>query len=958
MQGEGRIRTKPQDLAEIKQSQGGFLSALNKDVPKSDVGETQLTEAKNVVCFRDRVEARGGLKPTTEYKFDAAHDECLIPTGSSLHHDDTWDELFTYTSSGINVSGAKDITKCYGYTWNANSFEMTRAGNKLVVYYQDPSHKIEVIENRGSDFFLRPMTSDAADIQPANVDGDSFSPDIYAYYFDFTFVRKNSDGIVLAESKRSGGRTVGFSTSVLDGLYEPFTLTDTTTLYPSEYFDTSGGAPYSGEDNFYTHIRYYRTEIAGTNDNAHYHVGDYEINGLNACVGEKLDMNITDEELVLRDMYWADGYVELPNSGELDATGAFIVAKNDVNGLAYCPIMTGDNQKYLGWYNPFFQFSNGIKGEVTSIKDISGGYCLITTEKRSYTLNTVQYNNSALAPDFTELPIWTYTLNAVQLASDTIGIRSIQKKTLVPTEDGKLIALNSDGGVRVFTGYGWGADLAKDRVHAITKGLIQENNFTATGAYADNAYYLAYKIPWTYYPQGSGINVSANTSETLRLGMTEEAGYGWTEISGNPTPGINPVGGFGAEALAYWESVLGWLFVWSAGDVFVTIKGKLYVVRSMYDGSAHAWSSLLEYTGDKFDKKLNKDVVDIYSGTIATPVYESTTYYDITGEIEFPEKTGSSEGMFLYFMKANFFLRADRYAYKVGNETLKGYEITDSDLEVITLADNTFGMDARIGETDDIVASNDGFEPTSAVVLQRNVQDHRIRLTLRASAGGFQLTGFDARFKRHDRTEISETTTTETTFELNTGLYCLVNENLLNFAVGTGRASLFDSGIPIEGAFIQPSNVPQTSGTAVSLTTGPSGVASKAMTFSADSVYEWQAPAVTGSPTIMFWEKDFTGQVIAGWTGGELDQYAVTGIDSADWQHTAYVYTGSGWSYYINGVYQSATTESMASGATSPSIVIRGAGTVADVRMYNKNLTADELLFYYNNVINNEGDYV
>ena len=67
MKGFQRTRTKAQNLTEIVFKQDGFLTGLNLDAPKSDVGDTQLTALKNAIPYRDRIDARGGIKPQTEY---------------------------------------------------------------------------------------------------------------------------------------------------------------------------------------------------------------------------------------------------------------------------------------------------------------------------------------------------------------------------------------------------------------------------------------------------------------------------------------------------------------------------------------------------------------------------------------------------------------------------------------------------------------------------------------------------------------------------------------------------------------------------------------------------------------------------------------------------------------------------------------------------------------------------
>ena len=153
------------------------------------------------------------------------------------------------------------------------------------------------------------------------------------------------------------------------------------------------------------------------------------------------------------------------------------------------------------------------------------------------------------------------------------------------------------------------------------------------------------------------------------------------------------------------------------------------------------------------------------------------------------------------------------------------------------------------------------------------------------------------------------------------------------------------------------SNLPQIVGAVASIVEGPNGTQT-GISFPGGTSYEWQAPQVSGNPTIMFWERNLSGRVVAGWSSDEADKVEIDGNVSGSWQHTAYVYNGTGWTIYTDGTLAGTTTESLPVGATSPSILIEGAGEVADVRMYNKNLTAEQILFYYNNVMDNQGEYV
>jgi len=668
----------------------------------------------------------------------------------------------------------------------------------------------------------------------------------------------------------------------------------------------------------------------------------------------------------------------MPDSNIAEESNAMLLMKREGSEMNFSVISSGDNQKYLGYYHPLYQFSKGVNNEITLIKDVGGG-CLVTTRDRSYYIDTASKMEDA---DQQALAIYTPILSDVTMLNKNVGVELYQRKSVVESSAGKLMGLTSDGAIRQFNGYAWEADLTKDKVQSITKGVIKEHNLACSGVFSNDAYYLTYVVNTDTFSDSLYAKYY-----TLRLGTSEESGKGFSSFNGKPN-GEEP---FGALEAAIWMAgAKGWPFDVGvndyAGDAdrFISIKDTLYVTRKWAAGANDysGWSVLLEYTGDKFDRKLNKDVVDDFVSV--TGVYANTNYFDIASELEFPEMTAASEGYFLYFLKANYYLRSDRFSYKVETETTKGYEINNligtgvGYIATTSLDDVEFSMDARKGESEDIVASNEGFSPTSAVILQRDIQDHRVRLTLRAANAGYQLTGMEAHFKRHDRTELSDTTTTDATFSLNTDLYCLINQYLRNYAIGGGKSSMFDTGVPIEGAFMASSSEPQIVGANASLITGPDGNTT-GFSLPVNTTYEYEAPSVSATTaTIGFWYKSFDGRVVTAWDSNERNQYEfkkegsvwaivnndvtttlTTDATESVWNHIAFVHDGTEWHVYKNGVLSDSSGAIALDGyIANASIRIEGDADMADVRMYNKALTASELLFYYNNVVNNEGDYV
>lgn len=983
MRGYQTTRTKAQDLTEIKESQGGFLSALNLDMPKSDVGDTQLTLLDNAVAFRERVEARGGLLPNTDHLFFPDDTACILASNAvTSYYDDEFDAIFT-TEVGFNnliVSGTKPIVGAEGFDISFLNPTFKRANDKLIV--SDDS-KIAIIEDRGTDYFLRPLVSTGGtpnDLLPIIGSGATV---VFNYGFKYSFVRIVND-VILAESIGFTSKEFFSGATELDGTVTPFFVTANSNNLPNENFVLAGS------DNFYTHIRYYRTtEISDADFTStasalegltYHHVGNFLLNDLpTAPGGTFLDMNITDQDLVSRTVYWQDGYVEMPANKILETSSAMLLIKKQEEEFVYSPISSGDDQKYLGWYNPFFQFSRGVNGNITTIIDL-GTYCVITSRQRTYYIDTV---NKIQESDIAALGIYTPILSDVVQIDGNIGVEEYHRNAMIKTKEGKVMALTSDGAIRQFASYKWGVDLAKGKVHAITKGKITSENRPANAAFANDAYYLfhTYRNP----------EETKTFQDTLRLGTTEEAGYGFSIFTGE-------------GAIEFDETVqLGWPYFASfnpTGDLIsaLVIKDVLNVFRRQQEVNGNPLSRLLvlhQYTSDFFDNKLNIDAVDLYQfGGGLTRPFDSTIFFPIDVEIEFPEITGSEESMFLYFLKANFYLRRDPFSF-VPDEQLRAYQITNDDLTPVTLSDIKFDLEARVGETDDIVDFSNNFEPDKSVVLQRDVQDHRIRLRLSGDNGGFRLTGFDAYFKRHKRKSIGETDTNSIITALNSNMFFWFDERQKNSCMYTGKLTFLSGGAPIDGAFIRGSQEPVYNELgSVILGAGPTGL-QNATEFRDGALFEFQSQLETigGSTdplTYMFWNREFFGQTTdpkfqIGWAEDELNfleigeleaglNWAIkitvngvltehdTGINvSIDtWRHFAVVFSGAGsLVFYVDGVIQFTTGPVFTQQSfVTQSIRLGGFAAFYDVRAYRSALTTEQILFYIDNILNKEGDFV
>lgn len=987
MQGYQTTRTKAQDLTEIKDSQDGFLGGMNLDSPKSDIGPTQLSLLENLIPFRDRLESRGGLRPNTDYVFSNSNinntNSCVMgPDTITRFYDEEWDIIISneLSPSVISVSGSKSVTICEDLTVTMTDPTYARVGNKILI--SDDTQNL-IMEDRGADYFLRPVV-DIFDSGGTPSFITNTNPSEVFYLFKYTFARI-INGVITCESDASVASIIGAGDDELDGAINPFALIANNVTLPEDFY-TAG----EGENNLYTHVRYYRSTryTLGEVSNAFpmYFVGEYPLDDLPTLPANTfLDLNIIDLEIqdvvglpadpLNHPIYWHDGYSEILPSRTFSASSAMLLSKHSDSELVYCAIDSGDNQKYFGWTHDLFQFSKGVNGETTVIKD-AGTKFIVTTASKTYYIDSVNVAENATQQD---VAIFTPILNSAVKISDNIGVNQNQALSFIETKEGRLMALTSDGAVRQFSGYQWSStDIARNKFHSITKGLIIQNELPCSAAFADDAYSLFYNI------NAGTLEYTSNVMFTLRMGITEDSG-GPCLFTGEPVDKNDM------------DNSVGWpyLSIANTGSLVhaLVIKGVLNVIRKQAatDDStiAQTPNTLMEYTGDKFDNKLNKDAVDIHDPGLGVNTISSTSYFSILGEVEFPEFTPATESDFLYFLKSSFYLRSDKYSRKYTAETSPAWSNTA--LSTVSLDDITFGMDVRKGESEDIVSFNDGFDPISAVTLSKEVQDHRIRITMRASNGGYQLTGYEARFKRHMRTELLETTTESIVENLVTDMYAWINERLLNLTVGNTTGATLDAGMSIDGARIGSSSSPQTIGTAAGFTTGPNGTAT-GIVIAANSTYEYEAPNVTSitNATVMFWGKSFPeGSVIrTGYSPEEADQYdfyvdgsdilniAITDnevvtvlntgydVSAVTWKHYAFVHDGSNFKLYVDGllIYTSGAN-TLLSSIKSASIILGDLDasstlTIADIRMYNKAITPDELLFYNNNVINNEGDFV
>jgi len=606
MKGYQKTNTRAQDLTEIVYKQNGFLSGLNADNPKSEVGDTQVPVLENLIPYRDRLEARGGLKPNSSFSTDKNSNAFMLRNKNYLFYDEDW-EAFIYPGYVSTKSGVYDIKYMHGMTTEYDEtlltvFAFAKIGNKLVMSSRD---HIVVLEKRSSILYvMRPLASEEAIATNLTY---ATTPGTIPYSFRCTFIRK-INGVVEAESNPSSSQILKAS-SELDGVTNEFKMSLSTISLPSDW-----DAPDGGYENFYTHIRFYRSKVgtgtipeSNAQNSTHYQVGDYALS-LGLPVSDVfLDLNVADEELssdTNRVVLWNDGYEPFSSSLVIEASSAFLIARKEDfiskrnNEFIYTPLSAGDNQKYFGWYDPLFQYGASVNGDINCIKDL-GTYCVLMTKGKTYYLDTVNYSQDSTK---TDLGIFAPILNTTVLADDTIGINFWHRNAAVKVSQGELIALTSFGEIRKFSNFKWGVDLSRGKVHSITKGKILKEELSASAAFVNDTYWLVYREPNPLYENYQILN-------TLRLGTTEESGYGFTVFTGAPETKGDYLNAKGWPYHAYVEADGGdWLKGYHVDVLSVGGSINFFSLQNVdYYGTPtmHVYN-LLEYTGDSFDRNYLK----------------------------------------------------------------------------------------------------------------------------------------------------------------------------------------------------------------------------------------------------------------------------------------------------------------------------------------------------------------
>lgn len=273
-------------------------------------------------------------------------------------------------------------------------------------------------------------------------------------------------------------------------------------------------------DDCHTHIGFYRTlnvngmtpdgfdpiSGEGNNEQVASWVGDIDI-GDTTFVDKTDDLKLRAE--IARSAFLAKmrGFEPLPNGNIVKVTDSWLfVAERDAPYFYYSSL--SQLQKHLGGhYNPmqFHKYDQGIQG-----MEATEDTLLVELANQTKPVTLTSWTNKGLL-EF--VPV----LDHFPDGDKTIGV--IEWATAAEVEKSTFIAKCSDHSIRIWDGSRWGDDLSRDRINT----EVRQMQPGAVGAYYRGAYYIFYRTDST----------QTHNNKCYRLGLTKDAGYGWTKITGD-----------------------------------------------------------------------------------------------------------------------------------------------------------------------------------------------------------------------------------------------------------------------------------------------------------------------------------------------------------------------------------------------------------------------------------------
>ena len=707
-----RLRYKSQQQAdrEIRKSQSGFLGGVNIDLPRSEINETQLCNADNIISYRTHTETRPGTERIG-----------AMPGVGTAHN------LYFHQSRGQYILHRQDrvYVSTDLITWNesvnvtdlADSASTMRAYKEDLIIFQD--EKITYLElSNPNDLVLRRLNASnpVGALNVINKTNPSSSGP-YGYNFVYTYYRE-VDGVIVAESgaavteidgQEVAVRTVYYDTpieenlSVVEGFIAPTDADSLQNVVSPGIGSMDVGGTFqvskAGNDPTFstqwTGIRIYRSGewVSDTNAGLPFTfnlVGTYtfeQANNWSAGLGYmdiggsfqvgyyENNIGIDDSDLYKRESFTSYGYTPIPNGLVGEVTPGFIFSAQDESSTYYYSEV-GAKVIRAGYYfagGQFQELDGSIKGLFRSPDSL-----IILCKNQTYRVSVLNSSSN-------NIDVIAFTaLYPATIMDENTGVTDIGSVSFM--DRSRFIALCSDYTVRVFDGVNWGYDRAKQLV----SDEIRKAAIGSVSVYHPDGYYIL------WYKDDASLE---KPNKTLRLGLTEDVGIGWSPYSGDA-----------------------WVSPPSRAGVIRGIDDTTSLMMIVgVDTNTDSITQIETFDGPSNSRFVRRDVDD-YNGVPT----------NFEWSMDFGELIGSTESFWVLHENTNFFLRP---FYRDG-EYPDGLVVT-----VECFVDDESTASATF-KTEDLKGD---------ISFDKNLNGKRIRLRLSGSRPGVKLVGTETVYRVQDR---------------------------------------------------------------------------------------------------------------------------------------------------------------------------------------------------------------
>jgi len=705
-----RYKTQQQADREVRRAQSGFLTGQNLDLPRSEINETQVCLLDNALPYRTHLEGRAG----TEHIAD-------LPGGGQVHN------LYFHQVDSLYILHRADRAYISSdlVTWNESSnvtdlvdarSTMRAYGKNLVIFQEDKITLLELVNSDG-DLVLRRLNASnpIGSLNVVNTDNPSSSGP-YTYNFVYTYYRE-VDGVLVAESGVSlenlGSQSPAVTTVNCDSPIEENTVVVQGFSAPTDadseqntvgagvgsmvvgtdfVVSISDGSPtYTTQ---WTGIKIYRTANYGeggigapyvfnlvgtyTFDQAEswqVGIGSMSISGTFIVGATNNNISTSDSLWVNNEILSGYGYTPIPNGSVGEVTTGYIFAASEGDSIYYYSEVAAAPE-LAGYFFAGSQFQQVDDGVTALFRSPDALTILCNTS--TYRVSTL---NSEISSN--DVSGWS-TLYPATLVDEHVGVKNTGTVSFM--DQSRFIAVCSDYTVRVWDGANWGYDRAKQTVASEIKKATND----AVGVYHPDGFYLLW--------YSDDISATGLT-QTLRLGLEEDVGIGWSSYSGSAWT-MPPK------------------FAGATRGIDADTNLMMLVAIDEATSSINQIETFNGPTGSRFVRR----TVDSYG----------SLNVDFGWTADFAEMIGSSESLWVLHSNTNFYVRPFERSGSYQSDlelTVRGYA-DDNAVEVASFF------------TEDL---------DSDISFDKNILGKRIRLRLESNKSEFKLVGLETVFRVQDR---------------------------------------------------------------------------------------------------------------------------------------------------------------------------------------------------------------